>query len=177
MITQYILLVLGIAALLAALVLLFRPWRWLVAAIPAFVGLVALHASYYIAMPASMLIFWGVCTAMVAALAYVSPRGEPDGRWASNLYIGASAIAGCLMGMIVGARFMLLGVVLGALVGQLAYSRTPAGRWLRQPATTFVKYAAAKCLPAIVAVAQVGIAIEGLVQYILDNKEFLTPVA
>ena len=32
-------------------------------------------------------------------------------------------------------------------------------------------------LPAIVAVAQVGIAIEGLVQYILDNKEFLTPVA
>ena len=48
MITQYILLVLGIAALLAALVLLFRPWRWLVAAIPAFVGLVLLHKGVWV---------------------------------------------------------------------------------------------------------------------------------
>ncbi|MBO4526591.1 MAG: hypothetical protein J5743_03115, partial [Victivallales bacterium] len=151
------------AALLAALVLLFRPWRWLVAAIPAFVGLLMLHASYYIAVPTENLIFWGVCTAMVAGLTYLSPPGEPDGRQASNLYIGASTIAGCLLGMIVGARFMVLGVVIGAFVGQLAYSRTPAGRWMRQPVTTFLQYFAAKCLPAIVAVAQVGIAIEGFI--------------
>lgn len=169
MITQYLLLTLGIVALLAAMVLLFRPWRWLVAAIPAFVGLVLLHLSYFIAVPTGILIFWAVCTAMVGGLAYVSPRGEPDGQRASNLYIGASAIAGCLLGMIVGARFMLLGVVLGAFVGQLAYSRTPAGRWMREPAKTFLQYFAAKCLPAIVAVAQVGIALEGIIQYLLDK--------
>lgn len=152
---------LGCVALVAALVLLFRPWRWLVAAIPAFVGLVLLHMSYYIAVPTDKLVFWGVCTAMVAGLTYISPPGEPDGQQASNLYIGATTIAGCLLGMIVGARFMVLGVVIGAFVGQLAYSRTPAGRWMRQPATIFLQYFAAKCLPAIVAVAQVGIAIEG----------------
>jgi hypothetical protein len=161
MITQYILLVLGIAALLAALVLLFRPWRWLVAAIPAFVGLVLLHMSYFIAVKSGTFIFWGICTALVTGLAYMSPPGEPDGQRASNLYIGASAIAGCLLGMIVGPRILVLGVVLGAFVGQLAYSRTPAGRWMRQPATTFLQYFAAKCLPAIVAVAQIGIACEG----------------
>lgn len=161
MITQYILLVLGIASLVAALVLLFRPWRWLVAAIPAFVGMVLLHMSYFIAVKSGTFVFWGICTALVTGLAYMSPRGEPDGQIASNLYIGVSAIAGCLLGMIVGPRILVLSVVLGAFVGQLAYSRTPAGRWMRQPATTFLQYFAAKCLPAIVAVAQIGIAVEG----------------
>ncbi len=161
MITQYILLVLGIASLVVAGVLLFRPWRWLVAAIPAFVGMVLLHMSYFIAVKSGTFVFWGICTALVTGLAYMSPRGEPDGQRASNLYIGVSAIAGCLLGMIVGPRILVLGVVLGAFVGQLAYSRTPAGRWMRQPATTFLQYFAAKCLPAIVAVAQIGIAVEG----------------
>ena len=160
MITQYILLVLGIAMLAVSLVLLFRPWR-LVAAIPAFVGMLLLHLSYFIAVKTGTFIFWGTATALVAGLAYVSPAGEPDGQRASNLYIATSAIAGCLLGMIVGARIMVLGVVLGAFVGQLAYSRTPAGRWMSHPVGTFAQYFAAKCLPAIVAVAQVGIAIEG----------------
>lgn len=163
MITQYILLVLGVASLTAALWLLFRPGR-VVAAIPAFVGMLLLHWSYFIAVKTVTFFFWGTATAMVAALAYMSPEGEPDGQRASNLYISASAIAGCLLGMIVGARVMVLGVVLGAFVGQMAYSRTPAGRWMREPAATFAKYFAAKCLPAIVAVAQVGIAIQGFLQ-------------
>lgn len=123
--------------------------------------MVLLHMSYFIAVKTSTFLFWGIATALVAGLAYMSPRGEPDGQRASNLYIGASAIAGCLLGIIVGPRIMVLGVVLGAFVGQLAYSRTPAGKWMRQPTSTFLQYFAAKCLPAIVAVAQVGIAIEG----------------
>ncbi len=160
LITQYILLTLGIAMLVAAAVLLFRPSK-VVAALPAFIGMLLLHLSYFIAVKTGTFLFWGTATALVAGLAYMSPQGEPDGQKASNLYIGTSAIAGCLLGMIVGARIMVLGVVLGAFVGQLAYSRTPAGRWMRQPATTFLQYFAAKCLPAIVAVAQMGIAIEG----------------
>lgn len=162
MITQYILLALGLASLLVSLVLLFRPMR-VVAAIPAFAGLVLLHLSYYIAVKGGTFAFWGVATALVAGLAYMSPPGEPDGQRASNLYIGTSAIAGCLLGMIVGARIMVLGVVLGAFVGQLAYSRTPAGKWMSQPFGTFAQYFAAKCLPAIVAVSIVGIAIEGFI--------------
>ena len=125
--------------------------------------MVLLHASYFISVKTGTFLFWGAATALVAGLAYMSPPGEPDGQRASNLYIGASAIAGCLLGIIVGARIMVLGVVLGAFVGQLAYSRTPAGRWMSQPVATFAQYFAAKCLPAIVALAQVGIAIEGFI--------------
>ena len=84
--------------LAASLVLLFRPWK-VVAAIPAFVGMVLLHMSYFIAVKTGTFVFWGVATALVAGLAYMSPPGEPDGQRASNLYIGASAIAGCLLGI------------------------------------------------------------------------------
>lgn len=161
MIVQYILLALGIALAIAGLVL--TVWRRWIAAVPAYAALVALHWSYFIAVPTSTFVFWGIATAMIVALAYVSPKGEPDGKKASNLYIGASTIAGCLLGFIVGPRIMVLGTVLGAVVGQLAYSRTPAGRWLQRSPQAFVQYFCAKGLPAIVAVAIVGIAIEGLV--------------
>ncbi len=160
MILQYLLLVLGIACLIAALALLFYP-RWVVAAVPAFVGLLLLHWSYFIAVPLSTFLFWGVATVMVWGINYMSPQGEIDGKRSSNIYVGASAMAGALLGMLVDARIMVLGVVLGAVVGQLAYSRTPHGRWLSQSGATFVQYFCAKCLPVIVAVSIVGIAVEG----------------
>ncbi len=161
MIMSYILLGLGIACMVCALVLVLWP-RW-IAAIPAFAGLVLLHLSYFIAVPTSTFVFWGIATALVAGIVYMSPQGEPDGNRASNLYVGISAIAGCLLGILLGARIMILGVVLGAFIGQMAYSRTPAGSWMRFPSSTFMQYFAAKCLPVIVAVSIVGISIEGFV--------------
>lgn len=91
----------------------------------------------------------------------MSPPGEIDGKRSSNIYVGASAMAGALLGMLVDARLMVLGVILGALVGQLAYSRTPHGKWLTRSGATFLQYFCAKCLPVIVAVSIVGIAVEG----------------
>lgn len=163
MLMFHILLVLGLVALAAALWLVLRPWR-VAAAVPAFAGLVLLHFSYYIEVPLRAFVFWGIATAMVAGLTYLSPSGEPDGNRASNLYVGLSAMAGCLLGMLVEARLMMLGVVIGAIVGTLAYSNTPAGRWLKkQPFTTMMQYFGAKGLPVIVAVGIVGIAIEGFI--------------
>ena len=69
--------------LAASLVLLFRPWK-VVAAVPAFVGMVLLHMSYFIAVKTGTFVFWGVATALVAGLAYMSPPGEPDGQRAST---------------------------------------------------------------------------------------------
>ena len=68
-----------------------------------------------------------------------------------------------MLGMILGARVMVLGTVLGALVGEFAYSRTPAGRGIRQPAAVFLRYFGAKGLPAIVTVAIIGLAVEGFI--------------
>lgn len=154
-------LILGIACLAAAMWLVLRP-RW-VAAIPAFAALVLLHSSYFIAVPTRTFMFWGVATLLIAGLDYLSPKGEPDGKKSSNLYIGLGAIAGCLLGIIVGARIMVLGVILGAITGQFMYSRTPDGSWLKVTSGDFWRYFSAKSLPAIVAVAIAGIAIEGFI--------------
>ena len=160
MIGQYLLFILGLLCLLLALALVFVP-RW-PAAVPAYVGLVLMHCSYFIAVLTSTFVFWGVMTLMVALIWWFSPKGEPDGHASSNIYIAGGTMAGCLLGIIVGARIMVLGTVMGALVGLLAYSRTPDGRWMQPSPVMMARYFAAKCLPAIVAVAITGVAIEGL---------------
>lgn len=161
MLMQIILLVAGVACLIAALALVFWP-RW-VAAVPAYAGLLLMHLSYYIAVPGMTFAFWGIATLITLGLFYLSPSGEPDGNRSSNLYVGFTALAGGMLGILLAPRVMVLGVVLGAAVGQLAYSRTPAGKWMLNPSTLFWRYFAAKCLPAIVAVSIVCIAIMGLV--------------
>ena len=161
MVTQTILFVLGLICLATALALVLWP-KWN-AAVPAFIGLVLLHFSYRIAVPWMTFAFWGVATLLTVGLFLLSPRGEPDGHRSSNLYIGFTAMAGGLLGIMLAPRVMVLGVVLGAVMGQLAYSRTPAGKWMLNPSSQFWRYFAAKSLPAIVAVAIVCIAIMGIV--------------
>lgn len=156
-----ILFVVGVACLIAALALVLKP-KW-VAAVPAFIGLLLMHYSYYIDVKTATLIFWGIATLITVGLFYLSPSGEPDGHSSSNLYVGLTAMAGGMLGILLAPRVMVLGVVLGAAMGQLAYSRTPAGKWMLSPSMLFWRYFAAKCLPAIVAVSIVCIAIMGLV--------------
>jgi len=161
MVMHYILFIAGVACLIAALALVLKP-KW-VAAVPAFVGLVLMHYSYYIDVKTATLIFWGIAALITVGLFYLSPSGEPDGHSSSNLYVGLTAMAGGMLGILTAPRVMVLGVVLGAALGQLAYSRTPAGKWMLSPSMLFWRYFAAKCLPAIVAVSIVCIAIMGLV--------------
>lgn len=157
-----ILLIAGIACLMAAVFLVLRP-RW-IAAVPAFAGLWLLHKSYYIAVFPKTFIFWGIATLITVGLFYLSPKGEPDGHKSSNLYVGLTALAGGMLGIILQhPAFIVLGTIIGAAVGQLAYSRTPNGKWMLFPSTTFWRYYAAKCLPAIVAISIVCIAIAGFV--------------
>ncbi len=161
MVMHYILFIAGVACLIAALALVLKP-KW-VAAVPAFVGLVLMHYSYYIDVKTATLIFWGIAALITVGLFYLSPSGEPDGHSSSNLYVGLTAMAGGMLGILTAPRVMVLGVVLGAALGQLAYSRTPAGKWMLTPSMLFWRYFAAKCLPAIVAVSIVCIAVMGLV--------------
>ena len=157
-----ILLIAGAICLVLALILVLWP-RW-VASVPAFAGLWLMHHSYYIAVPTMTFIFWGTATLITVGLFYLSPKGEPDGHRASNLYVGLTAMAGGMLGILFQRpAYMVLGVILGAAMGQLAYSRTPAGKWMLSPSSQFWRYFAAKCLPAIVAVSIVCIAVMGIV--------------
>lgn len=155
-----ILFIVGIVCLVAAIVLVLWP-RW-IAAVPAFIGLALLHWSYRILVPTATFIFWGIATLITVGLFYLSPSGEPDGNRSSNLYIGSSAMAGGMLGIMLAPRLMILGVILGAAMGQLAYSRTPAGKWMLEPSSLFWRYFAAKSLSAIVAVSIVCIAVMGI---------------
>lgn len=161
MVIHIILLTAGIACLVAALVLVLWP-RW-VAAVPALAGLALLHWSYTISVPWMTFVFWGVATLIIVGLYYLSPAGEPDGNRSSNLYIGLTAMAGGMLGIMLAPRLMVLGVILGAAMGQLAYSRTPAGKWMLNPSSMFWRYFAAKGFPVIVAVSIVCIAVMGIV--------------
>ncbi len=161
MVLQTILLIAGAACLVVALLLVLRP-RW-VAAVPAFAGLALMHWSYTIDVKTMTFIFWGIATLITVGLFYLLPKGEPDGHQSSNLYVGFTAMAGGMLGILLAPRIMVLGVILGAAMGQLAYSRTPAGNWMLFPSTQFWRYFAAKCLPAIVAISIVCIAVMGVV--------------
>lgn len=161
MVTQTILFIIGLISLAAALALVLWP-KWN-AALPAFIGLVLLHLSYRIAVPWMTFAFWGIATLITVGLFLLSPRGEPDGHRSSNLYIGFTAMAGGMLGLLLAPRIMVLGVILGAAMGQLAYSRTPAGKWMLNPSSQFWRYFAAKSLPAIVAISIVCIAIMGII--------------
>lgn len=160
MIIYTILLIAGVICLLVALALVLWP-RW-VAAVPAFAGMVLMHFSYAISAPTITLIFWGIATLITLGLYYLSPRGEPDGHKSSNLYIGFTSLAGGMLGILLAPRILVLGVVLGAALGQLAYSRTPSGKWMMSQSDAFWRYFAAKCLPAIVAISIVCISIMGI---------------
>ena len=154
------LLIIGIVALVAGIALSFIPRTG--APIAAFVGLLTLHLSYHIMVPTGYLIFWGVAATIAAMLQWLSPAGEPDGRSISNVYIVLAAIAGCLLGILLAPRVMVLGVILGAALGQMAYSSTPVGHWLRDGGwPIMMRYYGAKCLPVVIAIAIVGIAIMG----------------
>ena len=48
-------------------------------------------------------------------------------------------------------------------MGQIAFSRTPGGKWLRFPKSNFIQYLCAKGLAIVVAVAMIGLAVEGFV--------------
>ena len=97
---------------------------------------------------------------------------EPDGKLTGNLYIGLGALMGCLLGMLIEPRFMLLGTILGAIMGQVAFSRTPHGKWLLLSKSNFSQDLCAKGLPAVVAVAMIGLGIEGFVFDISDVRTF-----
>lgn len=164
MITSATILV-GLSLLLmaAAVVLLLKPWK--PAAVPAFVAMALLQFTPCMGTSTWKMVMWGMATALVVGLRYYQPSGEPDGRNTGNVYVGLGSLAGALLGILVGREFIVVGTILGAFMGIMAYSRTPHGKWIKFPTSTFIQYFCAKGLPAIVAVSMMGICSEALLFY------------
>lgn len=157
-----ILLIFGLLLLVAALIFLVRPS--VPSAVPAFAALVALHFSTHICLPLSTFLFWGTATLIVCVIAFLLPKGEPGGSLHGNFYLATGAIAGLLVGIAADARVMILCATFGTLFGELAYTRTPKGCWIKFPSSNFIHYFCAKGMNILVAVAMMGIAIEGFIK-------------
>ena len=173
-----ILLIIASVLLVVAFVLTIKP-MW-VAAVPAWTAMMLLYWGEYIlpvTLPTWKIAMWTMATAIVVLLRRYQPAGEPDGRNTGNLYIGLASVVGALLGIAMGANYVLLCTIVGAAVGLMAYSRTqppplqanvrtPHGKWIKFASSTFIQYFCARCLPAIVAVAIMGISVESILFYI-----------
>ncbi len=162
-----ILLIIASVLLVVAFVLTIKP-MW-VAAVPAWAAMMLLYWGEYIlpvTLPTWKIAMWTMATAIVVLLRRYQPAGEPDGRNTGNLYIGLASVVGALLGIAMGANYVLLCTIVGATVGLMAYSRTPHGKWIKFASSTFIQYFCARCLPAIVAVAIMGISVESILFYI-----------
>lgn len=158
-----ILIIISSLLLLVALAFTIKPW-W-VAAVPAWAALMLLYLGDVLqpaTLPVWKLVMWTFATMIVVVLRRYQPQGEPDGRNTGNLYVGMAAITGMLLGMVLGQNYVLLGTIVGAIAGLMAYSRTPHGKWIQFAKSTFIQYFCARCLPAIVAVAMAGICLEAI---------------
>lgn len=159
MMSDIVFLVLGICSLLLSLVLMVFPV--IPAAIASYGALCLLHWSEYITVAESTFIFWGIATLLLMTIARMSPRAEWKVVRQENVYIAIGALAGMLLGMTLSASVVVLGVAIGGILGLLAFVNTPKGKLSGFSLSTFIHYFCTKGLPVIIAMAMIGIAIEG----------------
>ena len=155
---EVIYIILGVLCLLAGLVLMFRPV--IPASIATYAAMWLFHLSYRITVAERTFIFWGAATFLLMTIARMKPKSEPESATA-NAYIALASLAGMLLAMTVSANVMLLGVLLGAVVGMIAFVNTPKGKFIGFSTSTFIHYFCSSGLPIAVAVSMVGIIIEG----------------
>lgn len=148
---------LSILAFVFAAVALWRGFvscRW--AVVPAMVatalGFAATRALPEGTVSTFTLLMWEFCGLIVLGLSILLPKGVTTSRNGVGYLIGAG-VAGGLLGWAIAQQWIVLGVVIGVLMGALAYITTPAGKHLKHFSPEFLQYLSAKGLPAVVIVA------------------------
>ncbi len=148
------LLIIAILFLAAALLLSFADATW--AAVAAFIALCFTGLLPDVALGATMFIFWGVAVAIVVALRFMLPETVRKSRLGLP-YISGGALAGMLVGLALSSHAAIVaGAFVGAVLGGVAYARTPAGKVLEFPTSKFLNYLCAKGLPAVVTMSIAG---------------------
>ena len=124
----------------------------------AFLGLCTAGLIPGIQLEAATYLFWGTAMLIVIALNYILPHGVATSRLGIP-YIFTAALAGMLTGLAISHAAMIVGAVFAAILGGVAYARTPKGRVLSFPTHKFWNYLCAKGLPAVISFCIIGTAI------------------
>lgn len=106
-----------------------------------------------------MYVFWGVAALIVVALHFTLPRSVSSSRTGVP-YIVTASLAGMLAGLAVSHAAMTVGSAVAAVLGGVAFARTPSGRQLGFPSRRFWNYLCAKALPAVIALSIIGTIIQ-----------------
>lgn len=150
-------LILGIILLASSLVFTVRPV--IPATFAAYASLWLIKWSGAVPMPPAILAFWGVATLLVLCIDFLLPRQVTASR-AGLAYLGGGSLAGMLVGLIFSYPLMIAGAAVGAVLGAMAYSRTPGGKTIKFPSSRFIQYLCAKGLPIIVTICIIGVVME-----------------
>lgn len=137
----------GLVATLAAIFLTFLSWRW--SAGVAMAGFLLVYLGSEGSLGLTTLLFWGVAALLVLALNVMLPPRVAKARTGMG-YIAGGALVGLVTGFLIAPSWIVLGCILGAVLGSVAYSMTPAGRILEFPSSKFIQYLCAKGLPVVV---------------------------
>ena len=97
-------------------------------------------------------VMWECCGLIVLGLGILLPPAVRKSRAGTGYLMGAS-LAGGLLGWAIAQQWLVLGVIIGTLLGALAYVTTPNGKHLGHFSTEFIQYLSAKGLPTAVIVA------------------------
>lgn len=151
-------LILGIVLLVGALYLCYRPL--IPAAIIGYGAMWVLSYGHHITLSKDSLMFWGAAT-MIILVINSSQAQETDNVKGAG-YIASGALVGCIVGMLTTHAGIILGAAIGAILGFMAYSRTPQGLSNKLSVKEFIGQLAAKGLPTIVTLSIIGTAVDNL---------------
>lgn len=162
--------ILALILSLLALVACFVPR--VSASIIAYGALVCAHFAGSAHITGSSLLYWGIVTAIVVALRFIQTAGL-SGTRAGIGYISGGSITGAILGFIIlpASNAIIIGAFVGALLGSIAYVRTPAGRREAEISSGFVNYSAAKGLPIVVAVSMALITAAAIVMPYITSAQ------
>lgn len=148
------LVILGSLLMAAAVVLTFLSVRYSPAV--AFFGLVAFGFSGIAPMGTDLFVFWGIASLIAMGVNFMLPREVACSRVGVG-YVATATIVGLVVGLLMSEAAMIIGALLGAVAGGIAFSRTPRGRAVDFPSSRFVNYICAKGLPAVITLCQCGV--------------------
>lgn len=134
------------------------------ASLIAYGALICSHFAHVAYATDSVLLYWGIVTAIVVGLRFIQKPGLSCTR-AGIGYISCGAIVGAVLGFVIrpAAALIIIGAFAGAFLGSVAYVRTPSGRRESEISNGFVNYTAAKGLPIVVAVSMAVITAAAIV--------------
>lgn len=142
-------LITGLLLLAGALFLCYKPI--IPATLIGYGAMWVLSYGNHVTFSKDTLMFWGAATMIVLVIYSSQAQDSSDAKGSG--YIATGALVGSIIGMLSTHAGIIIGAALGAILGFVAYCRTPQGASIKLPSKEFISQLAAKGLPTVVTIS------------------------